>query len=219
MSWRPRAATIGAVTTDVLPRSRPATPTGRTLLAALAVGLAVGALTSPGQTLLGGGPLAGLVNAVGPWLLAPFLLGAAARSPRVAVGAGVLACTVQVPGYYLVSVARGFAAHPPTVAGWVVAGVVGGAVLGLAGWSWRHGSGRWRGAGAALLVAVWLTEALVLFGAVLRYWDSAAVSAVVGVGLLAGLGARDRQWGAVLRWLAPALVLGAAGFALVLAVL
>lgn len=213
------AATIDAVTTSTPSRPRPATAPARLLPAAVAVGLAVGALTSPGQTLLGGTALAGLVNAVGPWLLAPFLLGAGARSPRLAAVAGVLACTAQVPGYYLVSVARGFAAAPVTVAEWLAAGVVGGAVLGVAGWSWRHGAGRWRGAGAALLVAVWLTEALVLFGAVLRYWDSAAVSAVVGLGLLAGLGAHDRQWGAVLRWLAPALVSGTAGFLVLLAVL
>lgn len=215
----PATSTIDLVTTSVLSRPRPATAPVRLLPAALAAGLAVGALTSPGQTLLGGTALGGLVNAVGPWLLAPFVLGALARSPRVAVLAGVLACTAQVPGYYLVAAARGFAVSTPWVLAWTAGGLVGGAVLGLAGWAWWTGAGRWRGAGAALLVAVWLTEALVLFGAVLRYWDSAAVSAVVGLGLLAGLGAHGRQWGAVLRWLAPALVLGVAGFAVLLAVL
>ncbi|WP_131801448.1 DUF6518 family protein [Klenkia brasiliensis] len=212
------------MTASVLPRPRPVTVPARLLLAAVAAGLAVGALTSPGQTLLGGTALGGLVNAVGPWLLAPFVLGARARSPQVAVLAGVLACTAQVPGYYLVSAARGFAASTPWVLSWTVAGLVGGAVLGLAGWAWWSGAGwsgagRWRGAGAALLVAVWLTEALVLLGAVLRHWDSAAVSGAVGLALLAGLGAHDRQWGAVLRWLAPALVLGIGGFLALVAVL
>ncbi|MEI4272187.1 DUF6518 family protein [Klenkia sp. LSe6-5] len=209
------APTAAAPTT----RSRRGTPPARLLLVALAAGLLVGALTSPAQTLLGGTVLAGLANAVGPWLLAPFVVGARAGSPRTAALAGVLACTAQVPGYYLVAAARGFAASTPWVLVWTGGGLVGGAVLGLAGWAWWTRTDRWRGAGAALLVAVWLTEAVVVFGAVLRYWDYAVVSGVVGLGLLAGLGLHDRQWGAALRWLAPALVLGAAGFALVVSLL
>ncbi|MCO7219737.1 DUF6518 family protein [Klenkia sp. PcliD-1-E] len=207
------------MTIALLPRTRTGSTPVRLLLVAVAVGLAVGALTSPAQTLLGGTALAGLANAVGPWLLAPFVLGARARSPRVAVLAGVLACTAQVPGYYLVAAARGFAASTPWVLVWTAGGLVGGAVLGLAGWAWWTRTDRWRGAGAGLLVAVWLTEALVVFGAVLRYTDSAVVSGVVGLGLLVGLGRHGRQWGAVLRWLAPALALGTAGFLALHAVL
>jgi hypothetical protein len=46
---------------------------------AAAVGLAVGAGTSVAQTVLGGTAIAGLANAVSPWVVAPFLMGAVGR--------------------------------------------------------------------------------------------------------------------------------------------
>jgi hypothetical protein len=60
----------------------------RTVLAT-AVGLVVGAGTSLAQTLLGDTPVAGLANAVSPWVVAPFVLGATAlrRGPAAVLGA------------------------------------------------------------------------------------------------------------------------------------
>ncbi|WP_268896008.1 DUF6518 family protein [Goekera deserti] len=186
---------------------------------AVLVGLMVGALTSPAQTLLGSTVLSGLTNAVGPWLVAPFLVAARARTPRAAAWVGVLACVAQVPGYYAVSAARGFAITPVTVAQWTLAGVVGGAALGLAGWSWWTPRGRWCGLGAALLVAVWLAEGVVLFGLVLGYTGQALVACGVGVALALLLGRHEQQHRALLRWLLPAVAVGALGFAVALLVL
>ena len=211
------SSSAAAPTTAAAPPAGTAAPV-RWLLA-LGVGVAVGALTSPAQTLLGSTVLSGLTNAVGPWLLAPFLVAAWARSTRSAVLVGVLACTAQVAGYYLVSAARGFGVAPAPVAVWLVAGVVGGAVLGLAGRSWRTGEGRERGLGLAVLVAAWLAEAVVLFGVVLGHPGQAAVAGGVGVLLLLVLGSHRRQHLAAARWLLPAVAAGALGFGVLLALL
>lgn len=191
-------------------------PTGafltRWLAVALTVGLAVGAATSVAQTLLGGSPLAGLANAVSPWVVAPFLLGASAEGHRrVAVGLGVVTAIAEVAGYYLIAAVRGFGISPWWVAVWAVAGLAAGVVFGLAGHSWRTATGRERGLGAALLVAVWACEAVVTYGVVLGYLDNAVVFGAVAVLLLLLLGRRGRQHAAVLVWLVPALVVGVAG--------
>jgi ABC-type thiamin/hydroxymethylpyrimidine transport system permease subunit len=185
------------------------------LAAALAVGLLGGALTSVGQTLFGAGPLAGLANAVSPWLLAPFVVGALARRPGAAALAGLLACAGEVAGYYLTAELRGFAVGSAAILLWTVAGALGGPVFGLAGRLWRTGrtgDPRWAGAGAALLAGCWLAEALVTYLAVLRRPDQAAVFAVVAALLVVLLGrGGDRR--ALLTRLPAAVVLGAAGFA------
>jgi Family of unknown function (DUF6518) len=182
----------------------------RTALAA-AVGLAVGAGTSVAQTVLGGTAIAGLANAVSPWVVAPFLMGAVGRSRGSAAVLGVAACVASVAGYHLLSALRGFGVNPPVVAIWAVAGVLAGVVFGLAGHSWRTAAGRERGLGAALLVAVWVCEAVVTYGVVLGYADDAVVFGTVAVLLFALLGRRGRQHAAVLAWLAPAVLLGVAG--------
>ncbi|WP_432521642.1 DUF6518 family protein [Kineococcus sp. SYSU DK006] len=187
-------------------RSRPLPPP----VPAAGAGLLVGAATSGAQTLLGGTALAGLANAVSPWLLAPFLVGSRARSPRSAALAGVAACTAQVLGYYLVAALRGFAVNPPVVGVWLVAGVAGGVVFGLAGRGWRSARGWGRGLGAALLVAVWLCEAL-RYALVLRYPEDAVVFAVVAAALWLLLGRRGAQHRRTLAWLLPCALAGAAG--------
>lgn len=191
---------------------------GRVVLAVV-VGLLVGAATSGAQTLLGATALAGLANAVSPWLLAPFFVAAWCTCATTAAVVGVLACCTQVVGYYVVSDARGFGVHLPTVGVWLVAGVLGGAVVGWAGWSWRVADGRLRGLGPALLVAAWLCEGVVVFGVVLGYPDSAAVSVIVGLLLAAVLGRRDRQYMRLAVWLVPALAAGALGFVAAVALL
>jgi hypothetical protein len=178
---------------------------------AVAVGLVVGAATSWAQTLLGSTALAGLANAVSPWLVAPFLAAAGASGRRSAGMLGILTCVAEVLGYYATAAVRGFGVNPPTVAVWVVGGVVGGLVFGLAGHSWRIGTGRERGLGLALLVAVWLCEALVTYAIVLGYVDNAVVFAVVAALLWLLLGMRGRQHLRALAWLVPAAGLGIAG--------
>lgn len=177
-----------------------------------AAGLATGALTSVGQTFLGGTVLAGLTNGVAPWLVVPFLVGATARGRRGGALLGVLACVAQVPGYYAAAALRGFPVSTTWVLTWLVCGVLGGVVAGLAGHSWWRGGERERGIGAAVLVAAWLGEALVTYAIVLHYVDDAVVSAVAGVLTLGALGVRRRQHVLVLAWLGPALMLAALGF-------
>jgi hypothetical protein len=188
------------------------------LAAAVGAGLLVGAATSFGQTVLGGTPFQGLVNAVSPWLVVPFLLGSLARTWWLAVPAGLLVCVGEVAGYYVVADLRGFAAGSWVLV-WVVAGVVGGPVLGAAGWGWRTATGRWRGAGAATLVGCWLAEAVVTYGFVLRRPDEAAVFVVVAALLFVALARPGRQGKEMLRWLPAAVLAGSAAFAVVHTVL
>jgi len=183
----------------------------RRLVAASVVGLLVGAATSGAQTVLGGTSFAGLANAVSPWVVAPFLVGSTGRGRFSAPVLGLITCVGEVAGYYLTAAARGFGVNPSMVALWVVAGVVGGLVFGLAGRSWRAASGRERGLGAALLIAAWWCEAIVTYGIHLGYFDDAVVFAVVGAALGFGLGRHARQHVAIAAWLVPALALGVGG--------
>lgn len=193
------------------------------MVLAATAGLLAGVVTSFAQTVLPG-PVAGLANAVTPWLVAPFLVGVLGPARRWGAVLGVLACALQVVGYYATAAARGFGVNPGTVGFWLVCALVGGAVAGAAGWSWwRSGEpaatgsgavhGRERGLGAALLVAAWLAEALVSYGYVLGYVDDAVTFAVVGLLAAVLLTRRGPQTRAVLRWLAPALAAGCVGFA------
>ena len=183
-------------------------PVHRRWALAIAVGLVVGSVTSVAQTLLGGSAFAGLANAVSPWVVAPFLVGATGWGRRSAAALGVATCVAEVAGYYLTAALRGFGVGWAPVLLWLVAGLVAGIVFGLAGRSWRTAVGRERGLGAALLVAVWACEAVVTYGLILGYAGHAVVFGAVAVLLLVLLGRFRRQYAAVLRWLVPAAGLG-----------
>lgn len=188
--------------------------------AAALIGVGWGAATSGLQTVLPW-PFAGLANAVAPWVAFAFLVGAWSRRPRVAVLAGVLVCAGEVAGYYGVSALRGFGVNPATVAVWAGAGVLGGPVLGAAGWCWRRvRSLRVAAAGAALLGGVFLAEGVVTYGVHLRHTADAVVFCALGALLVVVLGAaaasarggaRARGVGAAAAWSLLVLPLGAAG--------
>ncbi|MBB2903032.1 hypothetical protein FHR75_003868 [Kineococcus radiotolerans] len=189
--------------------------------AAVLIGVGWGAATSGLQTVLPW-PFAGLANAVGPWVAPAFLVGAWSRRPWAAVLAGVLVCFGEVAGYYAVSAARGFGVNPATVVMWTATGVLGGPVLGMAGWCWRRARpSRVAALGAALLGGVFLAEGAVTYGVYLRYTGDAVVFCVLGAVLVAVLGAtasaaraggaRARGVGAAAAWLLLVLPLGAAG--------
>jgi hypothetical protein len=189
--------------------------------AALLVGVVWGAATSGLQTVLPW-PFAGLANAVGPWVAPAFLVGAWSRRPWGAVLAGVLVCVGEVAGYYATSSLRGFGVNPATVVMWAATGVLGGPVLGVAGWCWRRArSLRAATLGAALLGGVFLAEGVVTYGVFLRYPGDAVVFCVLGAVLVAVLGAtasvareagaHARGVGAAAAWLLLVLPLGAAG--------
>jgi hypothetical protein len=81
----------------------------RVLLAA-GIGLAIGVLTSIGQTVLDR-PFAALANSASVWLMAPFLLGYVAATSREAMVLGALVCLGELLGYYATSGARGLLAE------------------------------------------------------------------------------------------------------------
>ncbi len=188
--------------------------------AAVLIGVVWGATTSGLQSVLPW-PFAGLANAVGPWVAPAFLVGAWSRRPWAAVLAGVLVCFGEVAGYYAVSALRGFGVNPAMVVMWAATGVLGGPVLGVAGWCWRRArSLRVAALGAALLGGVFLAEGAVTYGVYLRYTGDAVVFCVLGAVLVAVLGAaasaarsgeRVRGVGAAAVWLLLVLPLGAGG--------
>ncbi|GGC17110.1 DUF6518 family protein [Cellulomonas carbonis] len=195
------------------PRGGPLAGSGRLILLASSAGLGVGGLTSLGQTLLGSTAFAGLGNAVSPWLVLPFAVGALARRDGHASAAGLLACVAQVFGYYLVAHLRGFGVSNAFLIIWAVAGVLGGPLFGWAGRAWRTATGRVRGLGPALLVGCWVSEAIVTYLVVLRYGSEAAVFGAVAAVLTVLLGVAGRQLRSLLTWLPAACLLGGAGFA------
>ncbi|WP_129338125.1 DUF6518 family protein [Cellulomonas endophytica] len=189
--------------------------------AAVLVGVLWGAATSGLQTVLPR-PFAGLANAVGPWVAPAFLVGAWSRRPWTAVLAGVLVCLGEVAGYYALSALRGFGVNPATVAMWAATGLLGGPVLGAAGWCWRRPrSLRVAALGPALLGGVFLAEGAVTYGFYLGYAADAVVFCVLGAVVVAVLGAttpvaraagrRARGVGVATTWLLLVLPLGAAG--------
>jgi hypothetical protein len=199
------------LTFELPPESRTRLPD---VALAVAVGLLVGAVTSGAQTVLGDSPFVAVANSVSPWVVSSFLIGSLIRTRATAAGLGVVSCVSEVAGYYLIAAARGFEVGVPHVEVWLVLAVVGGAVFGLAGQSWKWASHRERGLGAALLVAVCALEAL-YYALVLHYAGEAILFAVIAVVLWVLLGLRHRQHQQVLLWLLPAAGLGAVGGGLV----
>lgn len=187
--------------------------------AAILVGLTWGAATSGLQTVLPW-PFAGLANAVGPWVAPAFVVGALSRRSWAAALAGVLVCFGEVAGYYATSSLRGFGVNPFWVVLWAGTGLLGGPVLGLAGWCWRRAASlRLAALGAALLGGVFLAEGAVTYAYVLGYVGDAVVFCTLGALLVVVLGAtavaarssRLRGVGAVAAWLLLVLPLGVAG--------
>ena len=175
------------------------------------VGLLVGVATQIGQGILPDG-LSQAANAISPWLLAAFLLGSRMPDRRSAAFAGIGALAFALIGYYaMVQLRFGYGGSKNSLVLWGIAALIGGPVFGVAGWTWRFGSG-WRRAGAiGLMAAVPIAEGLYLS----RILAEPAVGVgFVAVGLLVPLvfgrtmGERGRAYVAVL----PALALGAIGY-------
>lgn len=184
---------------------------GRVLTAAVLLGLSWGAVTSFLQTVLPS-PFAGLANAAAPWLWTPFVVGALARSRRQAAALGLLACTLQVGGYYVTADLRGFPVGVTYVLVWTAAAVVGGPVFGLAGRMWRTATGRLRGLAPALVAGVWAAEAVGTYWLVLGYHGDAAVFGTVAAVLVLGLGLHRQQLRPALLWGLAVVPLGTGAF-------
>jgi hypothetical protein len=171
-------------------------------------GLALGALTSFGQTVLDP-PWSSLANSASPWLAGAFAAGAIQPRLRPAVLAGLVACVLAVAGYYLTAAQRGYGASHTGILFWSVCAIAGGPVFGAAGhlwWSQR------RAIGAALLPAVFLAEAVEVYWLSLHYRSDAYLYAVIAVGLGAVLSVRVSPRQRAGAWLAALTLLGIAGF-------
>lgn len=176
------------------------------LTGAAAAGLVVGLLTSFGQTHLGG-TLNPLVNSASAWLVVPFLVGGLMRSPSSGALAGVLACSLQVVGYFVTSELRGFPASSSYVVFWTVCAIVGGPLFGAGGQLWRSGYERFARPASTLLPAVFLAEGIWLYGVVLGYVGSTVLWVTIGVALAVAF-----PWRAgAMRWLPFTLSLGIVG--------
>jgi hypothetical protein len=183
------------------------TTDGRRTRVAITVttGLAIGVLTSFGQTWLSGA-LGPFVNSVSAWLVAPFLLGMLMRTPRGAAAAGLGAALLQLLGYYVTAHLRGYPAGGTIVVFWALCAVLGGPLFGLAAHIGWRGARRWRGIGLAALSAVFLAEGLWTYLHELRYYGAAGIWVGIALGL-ALLIPRGRE----LRWLGLAVPLALLG--------
>jgi hypothetical protein len=107
-------------------------------------------------------------NAIGAWLGVAFVLGASARTIPTGALRGVIGLLSAVAAYYvLIAIfGQGFraigASHAATI--WGAVALVTGPVMGLAGGTWRHGSGWPRAFAVAVLSGALIAEG-VMFGA------------------------------------------------------
>jgi hypothetical protein len=186
--------------------TRTTSPVGLRAVFVIAVGLAVGAMTSVGQTYLGGA-LNAFVNSASAWLVAPLFVGAVMGTRRGAAGAGLAVALMQLLGYYITAHARGYSTGGAIVAFWAACAVVGGPLFGAGGHLWRHGSPRFAGLGSTLLPAAFLAEGLWVYLHELRYYATAALWIAIGVALAILLPTGGIQR----RWLPLTLILGIAG--------
>ena len=180
------------------------------MLLALAVGIAVGVLTSLLQKYLDF-PWLGLVNAASPWLTTAFVAGALQSRLSTAMLVGTAATMLEVVAYYVTADLRGFGVSMNFVLLWSLCAVVGGPIFGAAGHVW------WRaapaGLGASLLVAAYASEAVVAYHFRLGYSSTAWLFGAIALLLAVGLGWHRRQYPALARWLLPSSIAGVVGHA------
>ena len=178
------------------------------ILLALALGIAVGVLTSLLQKYFDY-PWLALVNAASPWLTTAFVAGALQSRLSTAVMIGVAATMLQVVAYYITADLRGFGVSTTYVVLWSLCAVVGGPIFGAAGHTWRRAAPA--GVGAALLVAAYASEALVAYQFRLGYSSTAWLFGAIALLLAVGLGWHRSQHAALARWLLPTFVAGVVG--------
>lgn len=159
---------------------RPGLAAGPGLAAAVAVGLLVGALTAYAQGWLGDST-SSLANSAGPWSVAAFLVARANRRLVTAIVAAMLTLACCELGYAIATDVRGGSNSTTTVMFWLVAALLAGPPLGIAGaWSTRRGVRS--GVGFAVIGGVLIGEGVYGWTTVAdttdwRYW---AVEAVIG---------------------------------------
>jgi hypothetical protein len=177
----------------------------------LVVGVLIGALIGAATTVVQphlGLPWSALVNSASPWLLGGFAAGALAGRRGPAIGAGLLACVVEVRAYYSTATAIAMPVAHYLTPFWLACAAAGGPIAGLAGWGWRRGDGRVRAYGAAFPGGTFIAEAVGAYGFRLHYHPAAALFLLIGVVLLC-LQIRHARWPDLLAWAAVIVVAGA----------
>ena len=184
---------------------------GTRALVVVVVGLGLGVVTQILQSVLPTG-WSQAANAISPWLLVAFLVGAAMPDRGSAVVAGFATLVLALVGYYATTQLRyGIGGGTGALIFWGLGAAVGGPVFGLAGHTWRTGEHRYRALALGLLAAVFIAEA----GYHLLVLSEPGVAvgfAVAGLLVPVVLGrSREDRLGAYVAAV-PALALGAAGF-------
>ena len=182
------------------------------LSAAVAVGVAIGALTAYAQGWLNGST-SSLANSAGPWSLAAFLVARYNRRMVTAVVASMLTLARCEVGYAIATNIRGGSNSTSTVTFWLAAAVLAGPPLGVAG-AWSHGRGLRRGVGFAVIAGVLIGEGLYGWTTVAdttdwRYW---AVELLVGIVVAVWATVRCRYLRDVLATIATAIATAAVVF-------
>jgi len=180
-----------------------------------------GVVTGAGTQVLQGElpqPFSFLANSGSPWAAAAFAVGALSRTRLAAApaGAGALA-TAAVAYYVAVDVFEGNASDSSSPLVWAAAGVVTGAVFGVAGHLARR-SEPWRWPAVALLAGVQLLEGIGHWFVNPHLRGDALVMTALGAGVLALALVRSRREGAVRRVVAVACLAAVAAAIGVLAV-
>jgi hypothetical protein len=189
----------------------------KALAAAVGAGLLLGIATQLLQGILPGA-LNWIANALSGWLVVAFLAGSRYASPRLAAVLGVVLLAAALAGYYAtVQVRFGYGAGRSILLFWGIGALAGGLVFGAAGWWWRHGRERARALATGLLAALLVCEG-VYFLAILP--DPAVGAGAIGAGLAIPLvlGRTWRDRGLAYAGMLPGLAMGAAGYAVTLAV-
>ena len=164
----------------------------RFVIAGIAAGLAIGALTAMGQSVLSGN-LFQLTNSGAIWVIVAFALGRYAASRTTALVAGTLALFSELLGYYItVWLISPYVSPLWRILAWCAVGVIAGPLLAWGGYVSRHISGRARFVGLAMLGAIFIGEGLYLIA-----WVTTPVIPfiwlVIGVGATALLTRREIQ--------------------------
>ena len=187
------------------------TPIVRRLILIAVAGLATGAITQIGQSVLPDG-WSQVANAISPWLFVAFLVGATMPDLRWAAAAGIATLVLALVGYYvMIELRYGYGASTGSLVRWGMGALVGGPVFGIAGQRWRVGPARERAIALGLLVAVAISEGL--FNSVVLGYTTVGVAFIVAglaVPVVLGRG-RDDRLGAYVAAL-PWLALGALGY-------
>jgi hypothetical protein len=178
--------------------------------ACLLAGIAVGVLTSFGQSHLHR-PFDALCNSASAWLVAPFVVGSVMATRTRAAAAGLATCALQVAAYYATAHARGFATSNALIAFWIGCALIGGPIFGFAGKYWRTAPPATRGLGGTALPAAFAAEGLWVYLHQLHYDSTAVLWLLIAAALLLIAAPRPNE----LRWLALTLPIALLGEILV----